>query len=185
MMMSVAVTSTRTTVRPVGTRPSCGSTVVRFAIESTVAHTGSDSTPSSVMSLPVRVPTRSVGRTSLGARGGGGRRSPLCASAGPAISAATAATQGYHGLEAGVLRGQSIGRLPMPLTQAPATSLNDQRPDIAWSRLDGVERPAPRQNGVGWGLVEERETLAPSLHVGLFFVQQLKKAWVWRGRGSL
>src|SRR5207237_638880 len=71
MMMSVAVTSTRTTVRPVGTRPSCGSTVVRFAIESTVAHTGSDSTPSSVMSLPVRVPTRSVGRTSLGGRGGG------------------------------------------------------------------------------------------------------------------
>src|SRR5256714_15243571 len=171
MMMSVAVTSTRTTVRPVGTRPSCGATVVRFAVGSTVAHTGRDSTPRSVMSLPVRVPTRSVGRTSLGGgeggSGGGGRRSRLCASAGPAISAAKAATQGYHGLEARVLRAHSIGRLPVPLTQAPAASRNDQRPDIAWSGLDGVERPAPGQNGVGWRLVEERETLAPSLQLGL------------------
>jgi hypothetical protein len=35
---------------------------------------------------------------------------------------------------------------PLPLTQAPATSLNGQGPDIARSRLEGIERPALCRN---------------------------------------
>src|SRR5688572_8247122 len=80
MMMSVAVTNTRTTVRPVGTLPSSGSTVVRFEIESTVVHSGSDSTPSRVISFPVSAPTRSEGRFP-----------PFCARACPAKHPSAAA----------------------------------------------------------------------------------------------
>src|SRR5207245_9211216 len=65
--------------------------------------------------------------------------------------------------------------LPVPLPEAPALALDGQRPDIARSRLEGVQRPAPGQNGVGWRPIEERETLAPSFHVGLFFCPTAEK----------
>ena len=68
------------------------------------------------------------------------------------------------------------GRLPVPLPQAQAPSLDGQRPDKAWSRVEGVQRPAPRQNGVGWRLIKDRETLAPSLHVGLLLCPTAEKA---------
>src|SRR5437762_12975979 len=77
------------------------------------------------------------------------------------------------------------GRLPVPLPQAQAPSLDDQRPDIAWSRVEGVQRPAPGQSGVAWHLVEERETLAPSFHVGLFFCPATEKRLALKGTGEL
>ena len=74
------------------------------------------------------------------------------------------------------------GRLPVPLPQAQAPSLDGQRPDIAWSRVEGGQRPAPGQKGVGSRLIKEREALAPSFHVGLFFCPTTEKGLGMKGR---
>lgn len=60
------------------------------------------------------------------------------------------------------------GPLPVPLTEAPATSLNYHRPDVAWSRLDGVARPTPGRRGITNARQGYPETLATGLHAGLF-----------------
>lgn len=82
MISAAPDASTRTTVIPVGDRPSAGSIWVRFAIESAVAHAGSSSTPS-IRSAALAGATRSCGLAAAAVPPTG---VVCCASAGNATS---------------------------------------------------------------------------------------------------
>ena len=95
-----------------------------------------------------------------------------------------------------LVRRRAERHLPLPLTQAPAASLNDQCPGIALSRSEGIERPTPRWNDIVCGnmkiygsmgsvgyqrdrktIQRYRETLATSLEVSLFLRPTTEKGF--------
>src|SRR6266536_1449545 len=66
------------------------------------------------------------------------------------------------------------GPLPCPFGHSPATPLNSQCPDVAWSRLESIERPTPVQRHSN-ARQQHRETLATRFHVSLLLCPTTQK----------
>ena len=107
----------------------------------------------------------------------------------PGCNAGRMQLEFHHGL-------LTLRHLPLPLPQAPATSLDCQCPGIARSRSDGVERPSPGWNDIvrvntkigrgmrrivcrrdGKTVQRDRETLAARFEVSLLLCPTTEKGF--------